>query len=225
MSISEGRRLRSAPFLLYASIHENSPRLSCGPLVCDGDLYGVPWVRNWLDYRWTRAGFPHCGVAAHNLLCAAHVFALAVRAVSAASHCVGVPSASTPRNSAPVTRRGFLTHNIRGPVDGSKLRRARALVISLGSRLEAVAAFGFRVAAALMLGGMRWGNWIGLGNLACHFVAGFCDYAAATKLLSSACSPRQLVANLEENSHEETRFRCCCCRPRRRFCIACARGH
>ena len=83
----------------------------------------------------------------------------------------------------------FNAPNIRGSVDGSKLWRARALVISLGSRLEAVAAFGFRVAAALMLCGMRWGNCIGLGNSACHFVAGFCDYAAATKLLSSAFSP------------------------------------
>src|SRR6476660_7648318 len=122
-------------------------------------------------------------------------------------------------SSAPVTRRGFFTHNIRGPVDGSKLMWARALVISLGSRLEAVAAFGFRVAAALMLFGMRRGNSINLGNSACHFVAGFCDYAAATKSLSSAFSPSQLVANLEENSHEETRFRCCSCRPRGRFCI------
>ena len=128
-------------------------------------------------------------------------------------------------NLSPGHSPGFLTPDIPGPVAGSKLRRARALVISLGSRLEAVAAFSFRVAAALMLFGMRWGNSIGLGNSACHFVAGFCNYATATKSLSSACSPRQLVANLEENSHEETRFRCYSCRSRRRFCIACARDH
>ena len=61
--------------------------------------------------------------------------------------------------------------------------------------------------------------------LARDFVTGFRAYVTATELLfERLLSRRQLVANLEENPDEETRFRRGCRWPRHRFCHARARG-
>ena len=54
---------------------------------------------------------------------------------------------------------------------------------------------------------------------------GFRAYVTATELhFGRLLFPRQLVANLEENPNEETRFRRRCRRSRHRFCLARARG-
>jgi len=62
-------------------------------------------------------------------------------------------------------------------------------------------------------------------SFARYFVTGFRAYVTATELhFGRLLFPRQLVANLEENPNEETRFRRRCRRSRHRFCLARARG-